>query len=323
MACAFLTALLCVRVLWSSRFARLIVDYPNERSLHERPTARTGGIGVLAGVGVAWLAFSGAALAPLVAIAGTLALFFLVEDARGLPLLLRFAAQLAAAAAFLATSGPYPLLLLPLLAMGIVWSANLYNFMDGSHGLAGGMTAIGFAALATAAMSAGAQDLAFLAAIVSAAAAGFLVWNFEPSRIFLGDTGSIPLGFLAAAIGIIGWQRDIWPFWFPLLVFLPFAFDATATLAGRILAGEKFWRPHYTHSYQLVIRMGWSHRRLALTAYALMLAVAATALALRAAPLSLVVPAIAFWLSVHAVLFLAVRRRWQRFDTTKARAPTP
>lgn len=254
--CGFLLALGLVRLLWTERLARLVVDIPNDRSLHDVPTPRTGGLGLMIAAVLAWALPGGAALANVMLLAAALAALFLVDDVGGLPVAVRFLAQLAAALAFLVGSGPYPWLLLPVLALGIVWSINLYNFMDGSNGFAGGMTVAGFAAYAIAAHQAGAADIAMLAAIVAAAAAGFLVWNFDPARIFLGDAGSIPIGFLAASLGVLGWSRDCWPFWFPVLVFSPFVVDASITLVRRALRREQLWQAHRSHYYQRLVRMG-------------------------------------------------------------------
>ena len=151
-----------------------------------------------------------------------LALVSFADDWRSLPSLLRLATHLLAALALVYYMMPdLPLPLAALLVLAIVWSTNLYNFMDGADGLAGGMTLIGFGAYAVAAWTAGDATLAWFAASVSAAAAAFLVFNFHPARIFMGDVGSIPLGFLAAAIGVYGWHSAYWPAWFPLLTFSP------------------------------------------------------------------------------------------------------
>ncbi|MGE3916995.1 MAG: glycosyltransferase family 4 protein [Hyphomicrobiaceae bacterium] len=302
-------SLALVRLLCSARLATLVLDIPNDRSLHVRPVPRTGGIGLMLSVALTLLVAGGGSAA-LVAPALALAALFLLDDVRGLAVPVRFAAQFMAAGAFLDWSGPYPLLLLPLLATGIVWSINLYNFMDGSNGLAGGMTVIGFGTLAVAASQGGAPDLAMLAAIVAGAAAGFLVWNFDPARIFLGDAGSIPLGFLAAGIGISGWQRGTWPFWLPLLAFSPFVVDATVTVIRRGLAREKVWQAHRTHYYQRLIRSGWSHRRLALAAYAVMLAAGASALSHRTADGPAVAMHLALWTAAFALIAALVDRRW-------------
>src|SRR5207344_2645488 len=113
-------------------------------------------------------------------------------------------------------------------------------------------------------------EIEVLAWSISAAAAGFLIFNFPPAKIFMGDVGSIPLGFLAGAIGVTGWQQGLWPLWFPLVVFAPFIVDATVTLARRVLRGEAVWQAHRSHYYQRIILTGWSHRRTALAEYALM-----------------------------------------------------
>jgi len=241
-----------------------------------------------------------------------LAAVFLVDDVRGLPVLPRFLAQFLAAVSFVVATGPYGLLLLPLLTLGIVWSANLYNFMDGSNGLAGGMAVIGFGAYAVAAALADDPEVALLSAIIVGAAAGFLVWNFDPARIFLGDAGSIPLGFLAAAIGVLGWDRALWPFWFPALVFSTFIVDSGLTLAKRLIHRENPFQAHRSHYYQRLIRMGWSHRRLALAGYALMLATSLSALALRNLSLPTRLLGLALWLAILAALALAIDRRWRR-----------
>jgi UDP-N-acetylmuramyl pentapeptide phosphotransferase/UDP-N-acetylglucosamine-1-phosphate transferase len=146
--------------------------------------------------------------------------------------------------------------------------------MDGSDGLAAGMGVIGFGAYTIAADAA----TAVLCAAMAAATAAFLLHNFHPARIFLGDVGSIPIGFLAAAIGVVGWRNDAWPLWFPVLVFGPFIGDATVTLVRRLVRGERVWRAHREHYYQRMVRMGLGHRGTALAGYGAMLACGAAAL---------------------------------------------
>jgi UDP-N-acetylmuramyl pentapeptide phosphotransferase/UDP-N-acetylglucosamine-1-phosphate transferase len=165
-----------------------------------------------------------------------------------------------------------------LLVLAIGWITNLYNFMDGSDGLAGGMAVIGFAAYALAAAVVGHTPLAATSLAIAAAALGFLVYNFPPARIFMGDVGSIPLGFLAGALGVVGWRDDVWPLWFPLLVFGPFIGDATITLLKRAARRERVWQAHREHYYQRLVRMGLGHRGTALLGYAAMLFCAAAAL---------------------------------------------
>lgn len=313
---AFLVALLLVRALWSDALAQMVLDIPNERSLHARPTPRTGGVGLMLGALAGWT-FSGLWLAlpgvPMTAgLALGLALTFLADDVRGLAVPVRFAAQFAVAIFFVAMTGGAPVWLLPFLVLGLVWSMNLYNFMDGANGLAGSMTVIGFGTLAFAASQAGASDLAALAGIVAAAALGFLVWNWDPARIFLGDAGSIPLGFLAAAIGVLGWQRGLWPFWFPALVFAVFIVDSGVTLAKRVAHGEKPWEAHRSHYYQRLVRMGWSHRTMTSAAAGLMAATAASALLLLRMPAAVVAAGLVGWGVTLALVARAIDRRWRQ-----------
>jgi UDP-N-acetylmuramyl pentapeptide phosphotransferase/UDP-N-acetylglucosamine-1-phosphate transferase len=173
--------------------------------------------------------------------------------------------------------------LLVVLLLAIAWLTNLYNFMDGSDGLAGGMAVVGFGTYGLAAWLGGNLELELLAWSIAAAAAGFLIFNFPPAKIFMGDVGSIPLGFLAGALGVAGWLQGLWPLWFPLIVFAPFIVDASVTLLRRALRRERIWQAHREHYYQRLILSGWSHRKTAIWEYALMLACAALALAGREA----------------------------------------
>src|SRR5262249_47507440 len=118
----------------------------------------------------------------------------------------------------------------------------------------------------------------------AAAAAAFLVFNFHPARIFMGDAGSVPLGFLAAALGTTGWLQGHWAWWFPPLVFSPFIVDASVPLARRLARGDRVWRAHRDHYYQRLVQLGWGHRRTALAEYMLMLACGGAGLAALAAP---------------------------------------
>jgi UDP-GlcNAc:undecaprenyl-phosphate GlcNAc-1-phosphate transferase len=310
------TAWIVIAILRRSRLARPLADIPNERSLHASPTPRVGGLGLIIAAlpVVAWV--GDAEIAILAACAALLAVVSIFDDVRSLPISVRLPAHAAAATvAILAIAGParahggLGVVEAAVAIVAIVWMTNLYNFMDGSDGLAGGMTVIGFGALALAAASAREWPLAAACAAIASAGAGFLAHNFPPARVFLGDAGSIPLGFLAAALGLHGTLVDAWPLAFPLIVFSPFIADATATLARRVLRGEAFWRAHRSHYYQRLVLAGWSRRRLALAAYAVMAAAAVSAWALRPAEANVRFAIIACWVALYAVLFLAIERR--------------
>src|SRR4051812_30838741 len=309
---SFIGSLAMVRVLLS-RWRSFALDEPNARSLHVTPVPRTGGLAVLAGAASA-AAFIGAQLWLPMGLALALAAVSLYDDVRGLPRRLRFAAHFAAASLLVwyVLSPMHPLQML-LLVVAVIWITNLYNFMDGADGVAGGMALIGFSAYAIAAWLAGDATLATECAALAAAALGFLTYNFHPARIFLGDVGSIPLGFLAAALGIVGWRQDAWPLWFPVLVFGPFNGDATVTFLKRLLRREKIWEAHRDHYYQRIVRMGFGHRAAALLGYVVMAFCAGAALLGRNQS-----PAVQAALFGAATIVLAlmaywVDRRWARF----------
>lgn len=313
---AFAAAFVTVWWLMRSRFAALALDHPNERSLHERPVPRTGGIGILLGIACAvpvtapnlpWVVWG--ALAFVVGVS-----FF--DDLRSVPaawrLLIHLVAALAVAATLLLQDFGVVTMLIATLA--IAWLCNLYNFMDGSDGLAGGMTLIGFAVYGIAASFAGSLAFALLNFSVAAAAAAFLVFNFHPARVFMGDVGAVPLGFLAAAFGLIGWLQHDWTWWFPLLVFSPFIVDASVTLIRRLARRERLWQAHRDHYYQRLVRLGWGHRRTALAEYALMAACGLLALAALTQVASVQMGALVFAGLIYALLIGAVERRWKEVE---------
>lgn len=311
-----LVAVAIIAVLRRSRWQTQLADVPNERSLHSAPTPRVGGIGVMAGALPVAACWATDTLGALLACALFLAVVSLLDDRRSLPIEVRLPAHataatiavLVAAAPAAGTAGVGAVEAV-LAVLALVWMTNLFNFMDGSDGLAGGMAAIGFAAFALAAAEAGALPLALTAAAIASASAGFLLYNFPPARVFLGDAGSVPLGFLAGALGLHGAMAGLWPLWFPVLVFSPFIADASVTLARRVVRGERFWRAHREHYYQRLVVAGWSRRRLALAAYALMAAAAASALAARAGGPSERFGIILVWAAAYALIFIAIERR--------------
>lgn len=274
LAAAVLSAVICAVALWLLlRYAatRLPLDVPNTRSLHDQPVPRVGGVAIAIGVAAAVLA----GLAPFglaLGLALALGALSFLDDLRPLPTIVRFAAHLAASGVLAwYVLAPMDPLDLALIALAIAWITNLYNFMDGSDGLAAGMSVAGFATYAIAAWLAGDAPTALVCASLVGAAAAFLAFNFPPARVFLGDVGSIPLGFLAGALGVTGWRNDAWPLWFPLLVFAPFVGDATVTLVRRLLRRERVWQAHKEHYYQRLVRMGFGHRGTAGVAYGAML----------------------------------------------------
>jgi UDP-N-acetylmuramyl pentapeptide phosphotransferase/UDP-N-acetylglucosamine-1-phosphate transferase len=192
-----------------------------------------------------------------------------------------------------------------------VWMINLYNFMDGSDGLAGGMALFGFTFYGIAGLLKHNEIFAMLNFSISAAALGFLFSNFHPAKIFMGDAGSIPLGFLAAAMGLWGWQQALWEGWFPIIVFSPFIADASITLIKRALRGVRVTEAHREHYYQRAIQLGLGHRKVALIEYLLMLLVGGSALLVLWEEFPLRV--IGLWCLVYVVLMAFIELQWKRF----------
>jgi len=287
------------------------LDHPNERSLHAQPVPRVGGIGILVGVLLAFvLVRAEPVLAALVAV---LAVVSYLDDRSHLPIALRFGAHALAAIVFVLTAAPglHPVWQAALV-LATMWVTNLYNFMDGSDGLAGGMALFGFGAYALGAWLAGDAVFVVVAASVAAASTAFLVFNFPPAKVFMGDAGSIPLGFLAAALGILGWRAGHWPLWFPVLVFSPFIIDASLTLARRVLRGERVWRAHRSHYYQRLVQLGWGHRNTALVEYALMAACGALGLWALGQPFAVQWAAVGAAAVAYLVLATLVDVAWRR-----------
>ncbi len=234
------------------RLRQLALDVPNHRSLHDTPVPRTGGWAVLVGV------FSGVIVSQVPLSIGTLFAFLmllavsLVDDLRSVSARLRFSVQILSVSLLLYSMAPEfsHWLLWPVLIIAGVWVVNLYNFMDGMDGFAGSMSGIGFATLGAICVLQEAAALAGICFLVAASTLVFLYYNWPQARIFLGDAGSTVIGLGVFAVGITGWQQGIFSPLVPLLIFSPFWLDATTTLVGRVLKGERWWEAHRQHLYQ-------------------------------------------------------------------------
>ncbi|RAR60626.1 UDP-N-acetylmuramyl pentapeptide phosphotransferase/UDP-N-acetylglucosamine-1-phosphate transferase [Paraburkholderia unamae] len=314
-ACAVILGTL----LKSGLAVRLAIDIPNHRSLHAHPIPRVGGWGIVPVAVVALLLLT-PHLWMVAAAAAFLALVSQIDDRRGLPARVRFVAHIAAVSFVLAlVPGDSSWWLLAGLGFLMLWFVNLYNFMDGADGLAGGMAVFGFGGYAIAALVSPvpAVGLACTSAAIAGAAGGFLFFNFHPARIFLGDAGSISLGFLAAAIGYWGWQANIWPIWFPAIVFAPFIGDASVTLIRRLLRGEKFWQAHREHYYQRMVQSDFGHIGTALVWYVLMAAGAGIAVTILGRSAVVQFSVIGMWVLALLSVGICIDLRWRRFQANK------
>lgn len=274
-------------IAWLRR--RAVLDIPNERSSHVEPVPRGGGIVVSAGMllgSAAWLAVAPDPHFALVLVGmAVLAVVSWLDDRRGgLPVGIRLGAQFLAVGLVLAVlppdariaSAPVPLWLERVACLlAWLWFTNLFNFMDGINGIAGvEMAGIGGGLAMLAAVSGG--PVAAPALIVAAGGLGFLPWNWGRAKVFLGDVGSVPAGYLLGAL-LLG--AALQGHWAPALI-LPMYYwmDATVTLLLRLRRGERIWEAHRSHFYQQAARRAGSHAvvagriawlNLALTALAL------------------------------------------------------
>ena len=319
-AISFCATFLLLALFLKSQVLARIADIPNERSLHVQPVPRIGGIAMVCGVTVATLLLPGWPSWAVIASAALLVAVSLIDDIRGMAVHWRLLAHGVAAVVFVTWGMPQPLPAIGAVTLALltIWMTNLYNFMDGSDGLAGGMATIGFSAYGAGAWVAGAEGFALLNFSVATAALAFLRYNFSPAKVFMGDTGSIPLGFLAASCGALGWQRDIWPVWFPFLVFSPFLVDASVTLVRRLLRGERVWRAHKEHYYQRLVQAGWGHRRTALMEYILMIGVALSALYGARQPIPGQLVILAVWAVIFLILCLSLEWHWRSATARKS-----
>lgn len=261
-----------------------ILDRPNERSSHVLPTPHGGGapalLALAAGVAVASVlgVHWDVSFLALLGLAGVLVALGAVDDLLGLPVGLRFALYgLCCVLGVLAAlgvpgSGPGAWLWVMLAAFGLLWMLNLYNFMDGIDGLAASQCILACciaAALAALRGSAGQYPLFCLA--LAGAHAGFLVWNWPPARLFMGDTGSVPTGFLLGGLALLGARQSELPLACWLILLAAFVTDATVTLLWRMYTRQPFTRPHRLHAYQRLSRHFGGHFPVVLILLALQL----------------------------------------------------
>ncbi len=235
-----------------------LLDQPNERSSHRTPTPRGGGVAfVLVGSLLAPLAGGGwPAWIPLICL--PLALVGMLDDRLDLPALARYGAQIVTALALLAIAAlPIPWWLLPVAVIAITAVINFVNFSDGLDGLVAGCAAV----LLTAAVLTLPPQGAALWPLVGALL-GFLVWNWSPARVFMGDVGSTFLG--ATIAGVVLQQSSPTSALGLLLVGFPLMGDALLCVLRRLAAGQRIFQAHRLHLYQRLHQAGWTHARVAL-----------------------------------------------------------
>lgn len=251
---------------------RAILDHPNARSSHSEPTPRGGGLAVVPILIVAWLIAIPLGAAPEVTIicaiaAAALAALSWMDDLSGLSPQVRLAGHTVAIATALTTLptgfNPFTGLVpwpgdLIITALAWLWFVNLFNFMDGIDGIAATETiTIGAGGALVASINGSDEGLVPLGLTAAAAALGFLWWNRPPARVFLGDVGSVPLGFLLGGFLLFLANKGYWTA--ALILPLYYIADATLTIFGRSMRGERIWQAHRLHAYQLAVDAGRSH----------------------------------------------------------------
>jgi UDP-GlcNAc:undecaprenyl-phosphate GlcNAc-1-phosphate transferase len=311
---AFSVAFVLIALLVLTPLRNIALDQPNHRSLHTKVTPRTGGLAIIAGIAASWVWLESLYIFLFPTI--LLLAICLADDIKGLAVRWRLSAQLVIVTGFLWSVFSMPWWQYAAAILALVWMINLYNFMDGADGLAGGMTFFGFGAYGIAAYFQGDMPMALLGWVVSSSSLAFLIFNFNPARIFMGDSGSVPLGFLAGTIGLYGWQQELWGWWFPMLVFSPFIVDASVTMFRRLLNGEKVWQAHRSHYYQKLIQAGFGHKKTALLEYGLMIISATSAVLLLNQPMIIVYPVLAGFSILYIWIASMVQRRWNAFTAT-------
>jgi Fuc2NAc and GlcNAc transferase len=266
-----------------------LMDLPNDRSSHEHPTPRGGGLAIVIAFSLSLIALfaAGLLLWPLLMALSALlplAVIGFIDDHGHVSARWRFLLQALAAGwalywlggiEFLQVNGVTlslgPLAWL-LLGLFIVWMLNLFNFMDGIDGIAAGET-LSIGLLAALLLVPGADGslpaTALVALALAAAAGGFLLWNWPPARIFMGDVGSGVLGFVLAVLAL--WSANqqelslvVW-----LILAGVFLVDATLTLLIRLFRGERWYEAHRSHAFQHASRRWGSHRAVTLSVLAI------------------------------------------------------
>jgi len=274
---AFLTG-----VVRRQALSRGVLDVPNERSSHGKATPRGGGAAIVLVVSAAILLASRGSLdqrLALALLAGGIpvALVGFMDDRQSVPAHFRIIVHLAAAVWAVACLGGLPPLLIGthlthlgwagdfLAVLGIVWTLNLFNFMDGIDGIAASEAA--FVAVAGSVLclpKGGSPGVVSVGFLLGAGCAGFLLWNWPPARIFMGDVGSGYLGYAIAVCALAAARDNSAAVWVWLILGGAFFVDATVTLVRRLSRGERVYEAHRSHAYQWLSRRWGSHRRVTL-----------------------------------------------------------
>ena len=319
---AFLIGIFSALLIARFGFRIGLADLPNERSSHRRPVPRGGGVGIPLAAALASLVWKGQ-IDPFLIAALAVSFIALLTDFHELSVKLRFLMQFALAGTLVwlykggvleGVAGLYGISVVAVVALilvlFIVAGANFFNFMDGIDGIAGFQGIVAFGGLGIFALyMKGAEDIALLAFVVSVASLGFLFLNFPKARVFMGDVGSIFLGFLFCSIVVV-MVGSVKEFLALSLFNGVFYVDCVSTVLLRFYRSENVFRPHRKHLYQeLVHRRRWPHYKVTLYYAVIQSAVGGGALLLLQLPIIYTVLA---WAALF-LLYWEVRRRFAFF----------
>lgn len=260
---------------WVRRYAlnRMILDYPNQRSLHSVPTPRGGGISISLSVVICAVLLWVVELLPIqimMAVVGgglIVAIVGWLDDNFNISIVWRAVSYLLSSlwACFWIFNGDarfegYEIINYIIWMFAISWMTNLYNFMDGSDGLAASQAVC--TGLMASLLLSDQAGLSILLIVLGGACSGFLIWNWPPAKIFMGDVGSCVIGFIFGAMALVTWANGTLSLAVWLIMLSIFISDSSLTLAKRILSGDKWYQAHRKHGYQLIVQGGTSHKHL-------------------------------------------------------------
>jgi len=247
-----------------------MVVQPGERQSHQVATPTGGGLGlifslIVSSVGIQYFqplpAFWWLFLMPGVVVLAVAGWF---DDRRHVSSWLRLLVQLVVSLwllGFMDSQYSVSHIMFAGIIVAMIWLMNLYNFMDGSDGMAGFQGIFAGLVMAFLFLAGEQPAIALLSLTLAAVCAGFLPLNFPRARIFMGDVASVPLGFIFASLAVYGWHTGAISLILSILIMSVFVVDATLTLIARVFAGERWYTAHNQHVYQRLIARGWSHGR--------------------------------------------------------------
>ncbi len=274
------------------------LDHPSGRRIHQEPTPRLGGLALLAGFLVPVLLFLPEDPATRALIVGAVLITLLgaADDIWGLSPAVKLAGQVACASIPVAAGLTIDHITLPLLGVGdlgiaqypitVLWFValvNMINFTDGMDGLAAGITGLGATTFAILAASLGRSDPAVVAAALAGACVAFLIYNFHPAKVFMGDAGSMLLGFVIAGVAVSGVMKSAAAIAVvaPLIILAIPILDTSFVILKRLKYGLPVYNADRSHFHHRFFTIGWGQRKTVLALYAWCALMGAAAITLR------------------------------------------